>query len=821
MAQQSSLQPSRRLHLSLCAALSLLLSVLFVQAQTRATAVPLLLPSAIAYDTQGNLYIAETGNHLIRKVDATGSITTVAGTGTQGFSGDNGPATAASLDSPQGLALDRNNHLYLADTHNHRIRRVDLTTGLITTIAGATAGYSGDNGPATTATLNLPTALAVDANNNLYLADTQNHRIRKIAAATGLITTVAGTGTQGFSGDNGPAVTAAIDSPTGMAVNAAGDLYLADTHNHRIRKIAATTGLITTIAGTGLPGYSGDSSPATAATLSLPHGLTADRAGNLYLADTANHRIRRIDAITGIITTIAGTGTQTFSGDTGAATAAGLDSPRTAVISPSGLVTLADTANQRIRQLDAQPTPAIHTIAGLATTSADTLTLTAASSLVYGTGQLTASLSSAATGPILFTLLDPTTTTVTTLGTAPLNANTASFDLSNLPVGSYTLIASFAGDPTHSAAQSRPLTFNITPRPLTATPNPITLLYGQPAPTLTGALTGLLQQDDNALTSIFTAPITASSPTGTYPITATITGTAAKNYALTSTPANLTINSAPTLTTLAFSAASIAPGTPLTLTTHIASTTTGNPTGAITVLDGTSRILTATLPATDSTTFTIDTLAPGTHTLTALYAGDKNFISSTSSPALITVIPPTSADFAFTPTGAASQTIPSGGTANFNFTLQIQNATLASPITLSATGLPPFATASFNPPVLPPGTTPNNFTLTINTAPASSLLRASKKPSPLLALLLFPLTGIVLRLRPHKTRSGIALAMLAVMLTLCSGCGSRINTGDQATNPVSTYTITVTGTATGPTGSILQHSITIQLLVQSVTSISN
>ncbi|HEY1731607.1 MAG TPA: hypothetical protein VGG15_07650, partial [Terriglobales bacterium] len=248
MGQQRITQPSRSLSSPLWMALCLFLSATFVHAQTQATAVPLILPSAIVYDAAGDLYLAETGGHVIRKVDPAGLITTVAGTGTQGYGGDNGPATAARLDSPQGLALDAN-YLYIADTHNQRIRRLDLTTGLITTVAGSTAGFSGDQGMATAAQFNLPTALAVDASHNLYIADTMNHRIRKITAATGLIATVGGNGTQGFSGDNGPATAAAIDSPSGLAVDVAGDLYIADTHNHRVRKIDAASGIITTIAG--------------------------------------------------------------------------------------------------------------------------------------------------------------------------------------------------------------------------------------------------------------------------------------------------------------------------------------------------------------------------------------------------------------------------------------------------------------------------------------------------------------------------------------------------------------------------------------------
>ena len=808
MGTQSIPQPLHRPVIQLWMALSLFLCTPFAHAQTQATAVPVILPSAIAYDSAGNLYIAETGNHVIRKVDTGGIITTSAGTGTQGYAGDNGPGTAARLDSPQGLALDGDN-LYIADTHNQRVRRLNLTTGVITTVAGSTVGFSGDNGPATAAQLNLPTALAVDANHNLYIADSRNHRIRRITGA-GIITTVGGNGIQGFGGDHGLATAASVDSPNGLAVDAAGDLYLSDTHNHRIRKIAAATGVITTIAG-GAPGLSGDGGPAVAATLALPHGLSIDSAGDIYIADTANHRIRRIDGSSGAITTIAGNGTENFSGDNGPASVAALDSPRATAIAPTGLVTLADTNDQRVRQLDMQSIPAIHTIAGLSSTPSNVLTLTAPPSIIYGSGQLTAALASpTATGSIIFTLLDPATAGRTTLETAPVAASTATFDTSALSVGGYSILAAYTGDTTHPATQSQPLTITISPRPLTVTPDPITLLYGQPIPVLTGTLVGDLPRDDGSLTARFTASIGPLSPVATYPISGTLTGTAAKNYAFVSTPANVTIAPAPTLTTLVPSATSITAGAAVTFTTQTASTTAGTPTGSVLFKDGATTLLDASVPA----SFTTSTLAPGQHTITTVYQGDRNFIASASAPLLITVIPaPGNApDFTLTPSGAVTQTIPSGGVANFNFTLQIKGAALSSPIALAASGLPPLATASFNPGYLPPGTTPATFTLTIST-PQTDALYGYPGSAPMLAFVLFPIAGMALRRRIR--RGVITFVIVTSTLTLCSGCGSRINTGGSSANPVKTYTITVTGTATSPTGSVLEHSTTVSLLVES------
>jgi sugar lactone lactonase YvrE len=830
MGTQSITHPPLTSHAPLRIAVLLLLfltSTLRASAQTpsvSALTVPLILPSAIVFDAAGNLYFAETGNHVVRKIDTTGSITTIAGNGTQGFSGDAGPATSATLDSPQGLALDTTNNLYIADTHNHRIRKLNLTTGTLTTIAGSAPGFSGDKSLATSAQLNLPTALALDASNNLYLADTGNHRIRKITASTGIITTIAGTGIQGFAGDIGPAISAAVDSPTGLALDASNNLYLADTHNHRIRKITAATGIITTIAGNGAPGFSGDTTAAAAATLALPHGITIDHAGNLYLADTANHRIRRIDATTGIITTVAGDGTQAFAGDGGPAIAASLDGPRNTAVSPSTLLTLSDTGNQRIRQLEAAPAPAttIHTIGGMGVTDPGTLTLTAPSVIAYGTGQLTATLASTpnATGAIIFLdrfldSTDATTDTTTILGTATLTANIATLPTTTIPAGQHNITATYAGDQTHSSVQSSAFALTITKRQLNATITPTTLLYGQSIPGISGTLIGILPQDASNLSAAFTTTATAFSAAGTYPITATLTGPAAGNYAIPSPVATLTINPASTLITLSNLVATVTTGSSITLTAHIASATNGIPTGSVTLLDGSLTLFTTPVSATGDAVFTIPSITEGAHSFTAFFVGSGNFSPSVSSPQLITVGtgPSGSSDFALTPTGTTTQTIPSGSSANYTFTVQLQG-NMSSPITLAATGLPNLAKASFNPPTLPPGATSNTFTLTIATPNTTA---SNRRHSPARWAFLFSPIALLTVLRQRHSRKAIKLFSLAVStltLLLATGCGDRISTADSLALSAKSYTITVTGTSTTPTGAILQHSATVTLLLE-------
>ena len=268
-----------------------------------ATSTALNLPHAVTVDAIGNLFIADEYNNRIRKVDTNGIITTVAGNGyvlglggNGGFSGDGGPATSAKLSHPVGVALDASGNLYIVDSENNRIRKVGVG-GTITTVAGGGQSYPGNGGAATSALLGNPRGMAVDAAGNLYIADTGFHRITKVGSA-GLITTVAGMGfgNAGYSGDGGAAASAKLYNPEGVAVDAAGNLYIADTRNNRIRKVDAG-GTITTVAGRhGQVGGLGDGGPATSARLDDPTGVALDAARNLYIADRSQYRIRKVSA---------------------------------------------------------------------------------------------------------------------------------------------------------------------------------------------------------------------------------------------------------------------------------------------------------------------------------------------------------------------------------------------------------------------------------------------------------------------------------------------------------------------------------------------
>jgi sugar lactone lactonase YvrE len=303
-------------------------------------------------DSAGNVFIADTNNNRIRKVDAaTGNIETVAGNGVPSFSGDGGPATSASLKSPSGVFVDGAGNIFIADAFNDRIRRVD-TTGNIETVAGnGNSGFSGDGGPAIGAALKVPRGVFVDSGRNIFIADTNNHRIRKVDAATGNIETVAGIGAADFSGDGAPATSAALSQPRGVFVDSAGNVFIADTLNERIRKVDATTGNIQTVAGIDGSGFSGDGGPAASAALNFPAGVAIDGAGNIFIADFFNNRIRKVDT-TGTIETVAGGGTPADGlGDGGPATSAALNGPAGVSLDGAGNIFIADVNNDRIRKV--------------------------------------------------------------------------------------------------------------------------------------------------------------------------------------------------------------------------------------------------------------------------------------------------------------------------------------------------------------------------------------------------------------------------------------------------------------------------------------
>jgi len=303
----------------------------------------------LASDASGNIYLADQNNNVVRKVAPNGIITTFAGTGAPGFLGDNGPATQALLNGPLGVCVAPSGVIYVNDQGNHRVRAIS-TSGTITTVAGSGSTLSfGDGGPATSAGMTIPIRCAVDQSGNLYIVDQGAFNVRKVNTS-GVISTFAGiANSQGFSGDNGPAVAAQFNNPTAVTVDAAGNVYVTDQFNHRIRKID-TSGIITTVAGNGVNTFAGDHLAATSASLNYPGETAFDAAGNLFIVDSSNEVIRMVSG--GIITTVAGTpGTAGNGGDGGPPSQAQFNNPFALTIDPAANLYVGDITNNRVRKI--------------------------------------------------------------------------------------------------------------------------------------------------------------------------------------------------------------------------------------------------------------------------------------------------------------------------------------------------------------------------------------------------------------------------------------------------------------------------------------
>jgi streptogramin lyase len=622
-----------------------------------ATSSSIFLPFGIAVDAAGNLFIADSSNNRIRRVDAvTGLMSTVAGDGIVGSTGDGGLATAATLNNPTSIALDPAGNIFFSDSGNDAVRRVDAFTGIITTFAGTSGhhGYTGDNGPSTSATFNSPNGISFDPNGNLYIADTGNHAIRMVAT-NGTISTVAGTGSAGYSGDNGPATKAQLNAPwsatpipqTTPGVNAG--FYIADQNNDRIRAVDAN-GNITTIAGSDA-GYSGDSGPATSAQLYEPASVLVDVAGNIYIADSGNNVVRRINAQTGVITTYAGNNTESFSGDGGPANKAGLYGPYAFALDTQGNLYIADVFHNRIREVAANTA-----ILNFPVIRVDRVS-TPLTQTIENDGN--APLTVTQLNPVLYSQFDPSTTTcaegtpIASLAQCVVGVDFAPTITGTLVTGEADIDSNAGNSPGKISLTGQVLDVNPTVATVTSNLNPSTV--GQPvvfsiavtnseSTPPTGAVTLLdgTTTIGSGTLSNGTASFTISNfLSGNHAITASYAGDS-QNAAAVSAVLTQVVKQADAATTTVLSSnlnTAIA-GTPVIFTANVnivtANSGNGNITGSVAILQGANTLGTATINSASASAsngvavISLTDLPVGTDGITAVYAGNGSYAGSTS-----------------------------------------------------------------------------------------------------------------------------------------------------------------------------------------------
>lgn len=748
-----------------------------------AQAVPsLLFPTGIAYDSAGNLYIADAARHQIFEATLAGAWLVVAGNGVQGFAGDGSSATTAELNTPQAVAVGTDGTIYIADTGNQRIRAV--ANGNITTIAGnGKAGYSGDGGVATAASLDGPAGLAIDTSGALLVCDSANHRLRRIA--NGIITTIAGNGIQGFSGDGSLATAAELDTLSAVTVSSDGRIFLSDSHNNRVRVIA-TNGIITTLASQ----------------LALPRGIAVTSAGSVLVADT-NHQLLRSSDTSGTLTTLAGNGVQGSAPDGSTALTAALNEPSGVAISSFGYPTFSDTRNHAIRIL--APNGNLYLPAALSSGRSSTVSLSVPATAIYGQATATIAVSgSVGTPQGTIQVSDGSTAVVQ----SALSGGLATLSLSSLSVGVHALRAVYGGDGLNPSATGSASSLIITPAALLATATPQTILYGTAIPTLTGSLSGVLAQDAGNVAAVFNTTAQMLSPVGTYPISASLSGNASANYSvsLSAASGSLQITAAPTTTVAQQPTQSSFAGLPLLLSASVTSTTRGTPTGTVNFVEGSNIVATATLSGGGASTAYLAPAA-GTHSIVASYSGDANFMPSISPAitAVVTVMP----DFSLATSGSATQTVQPGSIATYTLAIAAQPGPFTGAVSMSVSGLPTGAKATFAPPQVVPGSTSATTALSIQTPAVLVRWRPAQRRSMIAPLTLSALTLPFLWI--FRRRSLPARAALCLLI-LTLGCGSR-SIPDQ-TQATQTYTLTVSGTSTNLAGALVTHSTTVTLTIQ-------
>jgi len=673
-------------------------------------------PSGVALDGAGNLYIADSGNNAVREIAAsTGILTTAAGNGTLGSAGDGVAATSAELNQPQGITVDASGNLYIADTSNHLIRRVDAVSGIISTVAGngttnpvtGDGSYMGDNGPAIQAGLDFPYAVAFDASGNMYIPDSKNNVVRKVAAVSGMvtpnstITTFAGTGAPGFSGDGGAATAADLWSPEGVVADPAGNLYIADTQNAGIRKVGSATGFISTVAQNGV---GEDFNGGALATVSLygPIGLFLDSAGDLYVADSLNMIVQELQSNFAALDFTRGPNNTTISVRQGEKSAtqlqevendgnaafdltaigfsqnAALDPAATtcvlsppslgvnedcqigAVFAPSTTVVIPPpaTEEQLTGNIDAAAStvnaPLQIEVVGIASVVNATTTTLTSSLNPSGFGQAVTFAATVATGAETGTLTGTVTFAVDgTAAGSPVAINAAGvavYSTTALTVGVHSVTASYNSAPDHFPSTSTPLTQTVlegTIVALASSLNPsslgaqVTFTATVTVPPGGGSVSpdgtvvfsdGSTALGSTTLSAAGTASLTTSTlANGLHSITATYLGDAGNQIQSSTSTVLVQDVLVPGQVSLVSNPNASNYGAPVTFIVAVAPTGIASATGTVNILDGAQQIGSGSLVgATGQTTFTTSTLAVGSHSITASYLGDSTYGSNTS-----------------------------------------------------------------------------------------------------------------------------------------------------------------------------------------------
>ncbi len=609
-----------------------------------ATQSPIFLPIGVVADAAGNFYIADSQNNRIRRVDgSTGVITTVAGTGTPGYQGDGVLATQTMINLPAGLVIDGAGNLYFADAGNHIIRRIDAFSGIITTVAGTPGvqGYTGDNAAATQAKLTFPEGVALDEAGNLLIADTGNNVIREVDAVTGFIRTIAGTGAPGFNGDGQAATSAQLNSPWSVAVwwsvTAPQDssIYIADLTNNRVRIVVSASGMISTVAGTGTRGFTGDGGLATQAMLGEPAAVVIDPAGDIYIADSDNNRVRKISASTGLIETICGNNSEQFAGDGGPANLASLYGPYALFFDQTGNLFISDMFHNRIRRINALALSLQYATIKVGNVSSPQPVVLADD----GNADLILAQ------PTLVNAVEDAGTTTCTAGADIPSANTCSIGASFAPkvigdpvLGSITVNSVAGSSSPIISLSAQVLSITPTTLALSSSANPslvgaavkFTATVSNGGTALTGTiifLDGSTQLCSVTVASSAAACSTSALTLGQHSITASYSGDA-NNAASVSAVLIQVVKQSPLLVL------TVAPN-PAVVTTNVtltfaATAPTGIPTGAVTFYDGAVALGAANLSMSGGATYSTVQLSPGTHNLSVQYAGDASNASGQS-----------------------------------------------------------------------------------------------------------------------------------------------------------------------------------------------